>query len=318
MRQGDPAPDVVAQAIDWRVRLASGVAPSDDYDACVRWREQHPSHEQAWQRLAVFDGRLAGMPLPQVSQALRQAPGQRDRRAVLKGLALLLGGSALLGGGSLGLRGTPWLAGQRTATGERRRLQLPDGGWLQMNSGTALDLAFDSQQRGIRLLAGEIMVQTGKAGAERPFWVDTPMGSLQALGTGFSVRLADDSALLAVEEGAVSVRPAASAQAAAIIEAGEQVRFDRQRLFATQPLDRDALAWREGFLVVRQWRLAQLCAELGRYRSGVLRCDPAVADLLISGVFPLDEPDRALAALGRSLPVRARYLTRWWVSLEPV
>lgn len=318
MRHGDPAPDVVAQAIDWRVRLASGVAPVDEHDACIRWREQHPSHEQAWQRLAVFDGRLAGMPLPQVSHALRQAPGQRDRRTLLKGLALLLGGSALLGGGSVGLRGSPWLAEQRTATGERRRLQLPDGGWLQMNSGTALDLTFDHQQRRIRLLAGEIMVQTGKDGAGRPFWVDTPMGSLQALGTGFSVRLAEDSALLAVEQGAVAVRPGALPQAAAVIQAGEQVRFDRQRLFAPQALDRDALAWREGWLVVRQWRLAQLCAELARYRNGVLRCDPKVADLMISGVFPLDEPDRALAALGRSLPVRARYLTRWWVSLEPV
>jgi Fe2+-dicitrate sensor, membrane component len=93
-----------------------------------------------------------------------------------------------------------------------------------MNSGTALDLTFDHQQRRIRLLAGEIMVQTGKAGDGRPFWVETPMGSLQALGTGFSVRLAEDSALLAVEQGAVSVRPGALAQAAAVIQAGEQVR----------------------------------------------------------------------------------------------
>ncbi|NIE74079.1 DUF4880 domain-containing protein [Pantoea sp. Ap-967] len=313
MSQADLGADVVAQAIDWRVRLASGLAPLDEHDACVRWRAEHPSHEQAWQRLAVFDGRLDGMPLPQVSRTLRQ----RDRRTVLKGLAVLLGGTALIGGANLGLRDSPWLAEQRTATGQRRRLPLPDGGWLQMNSGTALDVVFDGQQRRIRLLAGEIMVQTGKHAAERPFWVETPMGSLQALGTGFSVRLADDSALLAVEQGAVAVHPGALAHAAAVIQAGEQVRFDRQRLFAVQALDRDALAWREGFLVVRQWRLAQLCAELGRYRSGVLRCDPAVADLLISGVFPLDEPERALAALGRSLPVRARYLTRWWVSLEP-
>ncbi len=313
MSATEPTAQVVAQAIDWRVRLASGLAPVEELEACLRWRKLHPSHEQAWQRLAVFDGRLGAMPPPQASQALRY----RDRRTVLKGLVLLLGTTAVAGGASLGLRGTPWLALQRTATGERRRLQLPDGGWLQMNSGTALDVAFDSQQRRIQLLAGEIMIQTGKHGAERPFWVDTPLGSLQALGTGFSVRLHEDSALLAVEEGAVAVRPSTLQQAAAVIHAGEQVRFDRQGVFATQPLDRDALAWREGYLVVRQWPLARLCTELGRYRSGVLRCDPAVADLLISGVFPLDEPDRALAALGRSLPVRARYLTQWWVTLEP-
>ncbi|KIY41932.1 hypothetical protein TZ03_04265 [Pseudomonas sp. 10-1B] len=313
MSLAEPTAEVVAQAIDWRVRLASGLAPVEELEACVRWRRLHPSHEQAWQRLAVFDGRLGGMPPPQASQALRY----RDRRTVLKGLALLLGGTALAGGTSLGLHGTPWLAEQRTATGERRRLALPDGGWLQMNSGTALDLAFDSQQRRVRLLAGEIMIQTGKQGAERPFWVDTPMGRLQALGTGFTVRLGEDSVLLAVEEGAVAVRPSAGQQTAAVVHAGEQARFDRQGVFAAQPLDRDALAWREGYLVVRQWPLARLCAELGRYRSGVLRCDPTVADLLISGVFPVGETDRALAALGHSLPVRARYLTRWWVTLEP-
>ncbi|MFK0093221.1 FecR domain-containing protein [Pseudomonas sp. NPDC090592] len=313
MSAAEPTELVVAQAIDWRVRLASGLAQVEELQACQRWRSLHPSHEQAWQRLAVFDGRLGAMPPPQASQALRY----RDRRTVLKGLVLLVGGSAVVGSASLGLRGSPWLAAQQTAMGERRRLQLPDGGWLQMNSDTALDLAFDSQQRRVKLLAGEVMIQTGKQGAERPFWVDTPQGVLQALGTAFSVRLNGDSALLAVEEGAVAVRPGTWQQPAAVIHAAEQVRFDRQGVFATQPLDRDALAWRDGYLVVRQWPLAQLCAELGRYRSGVLRCDPAVAHLLISGVFPLDEPDRALAALGRSLPVRARYLTRWWVTLEP-
>ncbi|EOG3620322.1 FecR domain-containing protein [Pseudomonas putida] len=313
MSASEPTEQVVAQAIGWRVRLASGLAQVEELEACQRWRGLHPSHEQAWQRLAVFDGRLGAVPPPQASQALRY----RDRRTVLKGLALLLGGSAVVGSASLGMRGSPWLAGQRTAMGERRRLQLPDGGWLQMNSGSALDLAFDSQQRRINLLAGEVMIQTGKQGAERPFWVETPLGTLQALGTGFSVRLNDESALLAVEEGAVAVRPGTLLQSAAVIRAGEQVRFNRQRVFATQPLDRDALAWRDGYLVVRQWPLARLCAELGRYRNGVLRCDPAVADLLISGVFPLDEPDRALAALGRTLPVRTRYLTRWWVTLEP-
>lgn len=309
----EPSAEVVEAAIGWRVRLASGLAPVAEHDACNQWRALHPSHEQAWQRLAVFDGRLAGMPPVQVSRTLRHSP---DRRTLLKGLALLLGGSAVVGGSSLGLRGSPWLAEQRTATGERRRLALPDGGWLQMNSGTALDLAFDGRERRIRLRAGEILVQTGQDSAGTPFWVDTPLGALQALGTRFAIRLGEADGLLAVEQGAVAVTPLLHTQVAAVIQAGQQVRFDRQQLFTPQVLDRDALAWQDGFVVARQWRLGRLCEELGRYRPGVLRCDPAVADLLISGVFPLDQPDRALAALARSLPVRARYLTRWWVTLE--
>lgn len=308
---------VVEQAIGWRVRLASGLAGADERAACQRWRAADPSHEQAWQRLDFFDGRLAGVAPETASNALRQAAFDPTRRRALKNLMLLAGCAAVLGSGAYGLRDSRWLAQERTGVGERRRIALPDGGWLQLNTDSAIDLAFDAHSRRIRLLAGEILVQTGHDVAGRGFWVDTAQGRLQALGTRFAVRLESHDALLAVQQGAVAVSPGNGEHVAGVIQAGQQVRFDRQGLYGVADLDADALAWSDGYLVARQWTLGRLCTELSRYRPGVLRCDPAVAGLAISGVFPLDQPEQAIAALQRSLPVRAQYRTRYWVTLVP-
>ncbi|MCM8565948.1 hypothetical protein [Thauera linaloolentis] len=78
----------------------------------------------------------------------------------------------------------------------------------------------------------------------------------------------------------------------------------------------DPAAWTDGVLVARQMRLADAVAEIGRYRSGWLRCDPAVADWRISGVFQLGDTDLALAALGEALPLRIRHYSRYWVMVE--
>ena len=64
-------------------------------------------------------------------------------------------------------------------------------------------------------------------------------------------------------------------------------------------------------------RLADFVQELSRYRPGWLRCDPAVADLRVSGVFQIDDTDRALAAVAHALPVRVERRTRYWVTLIP-
>jgi transmembrane sensor len=71
-----------------------------------------------------------------------------------------------------------------------------------------------------------------------------------------------------------------------------------------------------GALVADEMRLADFLAELGRYRRGVLRCDPALADLRFSGVFPLNDTAAILAMLPQSLPVRVRTFSPYWVHLE--
>jgi len=64
-------------------------------------------------------------------------------------------------------------------------------------------------------------------------------------------------------------------------------------------------------------RLGDFVATLARYRRGHLGCNPAVADLLLTGSYPLDDLDRILAALEKSLPVRVHRVMPWWVTVEP-
>ena len=70
-------------------------------------------------------------------------------------------------------------------------------------------------------------------------------------------------------------------------------------------------------MVASQMRLDDFLAELSRYRRGRLGCDPAIAGLRVSGVYPLDNTDRVLAALTSALPVEVHTFTRYWVTLRP-
>jgi len=75
-------------------------------------------------------------------------------------------------------------------------------------------------------------------------------------------------------------------------------------------------AWTRGLLIVERLRLEDFLVELGRHRAGALRCDPAVRDLIVSGVYPLDDTELALATLAQALPVRVDRVTRYWVTVR--
>jgi len=310
-------PQVVEQAIAWRVRLASGTCAAEAFTACQQWRSAHPEHELAWQRLEALGGRFAGIPAALGHAALEGARHDPQRRRALKALAILL---AAGGAGVLGVQGAstfqPWLANLRTGTGERRSVGLPDGGRLHLNAGSAVDIDYDADRRLLRLYQGEILVETAADPSRRPFLVDTGAGMLRALGTRFLVRQRLDRIQLAVYAGAVEVSPREGS--ARVLKEGWQSQFDAHGMAEPQRAEADRAGWLDGVLVARDMRLDEFVAEFDRQRHGVLRCDPAVAGLRISGVFPLDDSERALAAVARTLPVQVVYRTRWWVTLAPV
>lgn len=304
---------VVEQAIAWRVRLASGTCAEEEISACLDWRKRHADHELAWQRLDGLGERFARLPASLGHAALDEPGHDPMRRRALKALGLLIaaGGSGALMMHSEAVQ--PLLANLRTGTGERRSLVLPDGGRLHLNAGSAVDIDYGDVRRMIRLYQGEILVETAADERLRPFLVSTRQGTLRALGTRFLVRDQGDSCQVAVYAGAVEVAPQQGRTQ--VVQAGSQLRFDQLAVQAVEHADEDCSRWVDGVLVAREMRLDAFVAELERQRPGVLRCDPAVAGLRISGVFPLDDTDRALTAIGQTLPVRVVYRTRYWVSL---
>lgn len=106
--------------------------------------------------------------------------------------------------------------------------------------------------------------------------------------------------------------------AARIIGAGQQVVFNANAIDAPEALDAGALAWQRGMLLADAMRLADFAAELARYRPGVIRCEPQVADIRVSGAFPVHDTDAALVMLVSTYPLLARTrLGGYWVTLSP-
>lgn len=313
---------VALRAAEGWLLLHSGDASSAEQRRWSRWRAADPAHEIAWQRAEALSHRFASLP-PALAVPALARPARGDRRAAVRALALLLTAAPA---GWLAWRHAPlreWVADQRTATGERRELTLPDGSRIQLNTATAVDIAFDSRARVLRLIRGEVFVATAPdtvpAGVpgHRPFRVETPHGDAEALGTRFLVRTEPDHSRVAVLEGAVRVRPADAPSQSLVLQAGQKVRFDGAAVGGVQPADVQADAWTRGVLYARDMPLQEFAAELGRYRPGLLRCDPAVAQLRVSGAFQLRDTTPVLDSLPQALPVLVRYRTRFWAELLP-
>lgn len=303
-------------AARWYVDLRGEVPDEVTREAHRRWLERDPLHAQAWERLARLQDRL-GQVAPGVARPTL-ASARAKRRDVLKVLSVLLAAGAA---GTLAWNTTPLptlVADQRTGTGERRRVRLDDGSQLQLNTATAVDIRYSDTLREVRLLSGEIQIETARDSLVRPFIVHTAEGSIRALGTRFTVRCEAGRTQVCVQEHAVEVRSASLLGPAVRVEAGQQLSFSHDGVGPMQQANPQADAWTRDMLVANDWRLGDFILELQRYRPGHLGCDPAVAGLRISGAFHLGSTDTILDNLTSTLPVRIRRFSRYWASVEAV
>ncbi|MGK5066692.1 FecR family protein [Janthinobacterium sp. RT4P48] len=232
------------------------------------------------------------------------------RRHAVKTLALLLACGASLYAFERRTPWRSWTADYRTGVNQRRVVTLADGTQLTLNTHSAVNVDYSGAQRQIQLLAGEIFIATGKDAAQRPFFVGTPHGSLQALGTRFTVRLHDGYASAGVLEGAVAVLAGDGGQRL-VLHPGEGAHFDSASSHR-QTLAPYGGAWLNGMLVARDMRLADFLAELSRYSDHPLGCAPAIAGLRVSGSYPLADVDAIVDAVSASLQLRRNTVTRFW------
>ncbi|MDR2331531.1 MAG: FecR domain-containing protein [Comamonas sp.] len=312
-------------AADWLTVLMSGDVGAEAQQQWTAWRQAHADHEAAWQHIEAVTGRMKALgPKPAYTALTAYGAGQPASAARRRATRLLLWGGLATGAGVLASRSASWqaqVADYRSATGEQRRLALDDGTQLLLNTGSALNLRFGATERRLVLLAGEIMVTTahalGSAADPRPLLVETAQGSIRSLGTRFTVRQHAAHTEVAVLENAVEIRCRDGAGSTRLLQAGEQTRFSRSAIDAPSAANAQAQAWTRSQLQADEQRLDDFLAELGRYRTGLLRVDPQVAGLRLSGVFPLGDTDRILSTLPSVLPVQVRTRSRYWVTVLP-
>lgn len=308
---------IALEAIEWYLSLSER---DDDHvlrQQWQKWLESDARHRLAWSRIDQVNNELSSLSSPLSRAVTHQSfdKAAKSRRHFLQSLA----GIALISGGSWALLKndkflSPLIADYHTGTAETRQVTLGDGTHVYMNANTAFSVQYSEQQRYLTLLAGDVVITTGKD--SRPFLLHTPWADLQPLGTRFYVRQRDNAALVAVYEGAVNVL-IQNKISPLLIKSGQQVSFTTDQVGSVTPAREEALAWQQHMLVADNLPLTDVLAELENYHHGWLRCDPSIADRRVSGTYPLNNIDQVVKALAATLQLELVYRTRYWITLKP-
>ncbi|WP_416772857.1 FecR domain-containing protein [Pseudomonas sp. RHF3.3-3] len=304
-----PEARAVARAAgQWLALMESGAANEDDRRKLQHWRESSSAHESAWQKAQLLRQRFSGLPTALAMATLdRPDPG---RRAVLKralGVAALVPAAWLIG------RQLPlevWRADLQTSTGERKRIPLADGSTLQLNTASAVNV--DMKARRLTLVRGEMALKVPGGNA---LTIQAPYGRIVVSRSEVCVRLNAEDCRVSVVSGSVQLQPLQGP--ALSLGEGREISLRASGAGAVGAFDGQLPGWRDGVLMAQNQPLGDFLRELGRYRSGLLRWEPALETLRLTGSFRLDNTDRILELLTASLPVDVHMRTRYWVTLVP-
>lgn len=248
----------------------------------------------------------------------------RRRWFVPAGIAAAIALLAVAVGAWFTLQRSDW---QQFATdyGGFERIVLDDGSVVHLNTNSVMRVRFTPEHRQVVLDRGEALFKVAHE-TSRPFDVQAAGTTVRAVGTEFSVRVREaretggdhkDIEVL-VKEGRVAIDPPAKSIPAATtalpasvstLSAGETVTISAKRLHVERVAEADLsrkLSWTEGRLWFERQRLADVVAEFNRYnRRQMVVADPAIADMRIGGGFEATDPDSFIAALERTLGVKA-------------
>jgi transmembrane sensor len=302
------ARQVVRAAAQWLALMESGAANERDRANLQHWRDSHPSHEQAWQKAQLLRQRFADLPSALAMASLDRP--QTSRRTVLK---RAVGAVALVPTAWLISRQLPldvWRADLRTATGEGKKVQLAEGGSLQLNTASAVDI--DLKNRRLTLVEGEVALNVPGAS---PLTIQTHFGQVVVNQSEVCVRQGQTGCQVSVLKGAVQLQPLRGPVFS--LRAGQQVSLQAIGAGRVEPFDVLAPGWRDGVLMAQNQPLGDFLRELSTYRPGLLRWEPELESLRVTGSFRLEDTDRILTLLAASLPLEVHRRTRYWVTLLP-
>lgn len=282
------------EGLAWVDLLTSGQATVDDVQALRHWRDSGATQAQALQeamRLRRAMETLATEPKIGKDPIVRHTKPYLSRR-------MLIGGGLVAGAGGLMVMRPPaglWpsyaelTADERTVAGERRRLELASGVFIDLNTRTSVEFSRGESNDGVRLISGEAMLQS--QAVVRPAYIEA--GDVRALTNGdadFSIRLLPKSVCVTCARGTVILR---GDHGGLRLSAGQQVVYDRLGFGPLKSIDVAAeTAWRRGFIVFRNAPLSTVVGEINRYRSGrIVLANQGLKNRPVYGAFRTDRTD---------------------------
>ena len=321
--QDDRRPPLDEVAAEWLCERDEGFAPGRAA-AFAAWCDADPRHAAAVRQIEAAMAVLETMPKIKVPLEARFGPMERTPLQNLffsssvfrrfRSLGLAAAGVLVLTGG--------WFLAARMAGHEEysnpeaaaRRVELHDGSFVHLNTGSELRVDFSAGERRVRLQSGEAYFEVAHD-ASRPFVVVAGGVVVRAIGTAFNVRLASANVEVLVEEGRVEVAPVVVAPVAAgapvvaapQLGAGERTRVPRADAIVPPQIERverrelrAALAWHRQSVILTDIALEEVIARFNRRNEvQLVLADAELRGRRVGGVIFLDQVEAFVALLER-------------------
>jgi transmembrane sensor len=218
-------------------------------------------------------------------------------------------GVAVVGGAAAWLIARQFpLADYRTATGERRKVVLPDGSTAELSGASALSVDFQPTLRRAVLLNGEAFFTVAPESG-RLFRVEAGPGETTTESATFNVNaLSQDDVEVTVVDRQADVRLGADTVS---LGANRQVTYGGDTIGAPVEVDAaNVLAWRDGRLVFVSTRLSRVISVVNRWRQGkIVIADRGLSARPVTLIVNLDRAGDIVSLLEQTLPVRAVNIT---------
>jgi transmembrane sensor len=302
------------EARNWLRRLTSGEVTKADLDAFERWRVENPKH-----RHALAEANLLWDVLGKVAREARA--GDLKRSPVRSVLDRPIGRRAVFAGAAAAsvaylVERPPFhfwpavaelMAAYHTATGERRELAAAPGIAVQMDTQTSLTTPITTGQLySLELISGQLAVSVQPT-ADRSVVISAAGGQVRASHANFDIRREGSSVCVTCAEGAVQV---SHGSASATLGPGRQVTYDEQGLGSEVIADPAVVtAWQRGLLIFRDAPLADVIAEVNRYRPGrIILLNKALEERKVLAGFRLDRIDDVVNYIRDAFDAKVRSL----------
>ncbi|MEM9809863.1 MAG: FecR domain-containing protein [Pseudomonadota bacterium] len=190
---------------------------------------------------------------------------------------------------------------------------LDDGTILTLSGASRAVVLYSDDERRVELQNGSGYFEVAPQ-EDRLFVAVAGNTAAQATGAVFEVRRSADDTRVSVVEGSVVITNLAAAAdnplTVATVKSGERLRTDvsGKRLGKKEAFDREvSISWLNGRLAYDGARLADVVADMNRYRSAKIKLtDPSLGELRITASFPTDQTDALLDALSAVYPITVK------------
>jgi transmembrane sensor len=306
----------------WAARLDGGELDAAGRRELEAWLGQAPEHRELLSRYCQLSTDLERTLAPAISRSgLSDRPVVSRRRWLVATVAVAAAITLLLV-----LRRPAPASLQSVATvSAPQMVTLSEGTRVELNAHTRFAFRNAGSERRVQMLEGEAFFSVSHD-ASRPFFVETSAGTVRVTGTKFSVRSESAAELeVIVAEGSVEMSTPGNAGKIMLGAGNRGFARDGQTRKEELTFDavEDALAWREGKIVLNGLTLQEALQRFGRYHDRRIDISPAAAGKHPAGSLNLGDLEGLLVTLNdplNSLGVRAtatRQLIRVRLDTEP-